>query len=1311
MKDSAAKPRYVTTNTRPSSVLRAVVTPDRFEMRGELGAGVTGTVWRAYDRVRQSEVALKSFHHQFTPDQLLRFKEEFRAVVDIRHPNIVRLYELFEVDGRLLLSMEFLDGIDFLSWVWSHDGKAGKMLGADREEGGFALDETTKETDFLALGPTLDQARLRDATTQLLAGLTAIHAAHTVHRNIKPSNVLITKDGRVVLCDIGLGASVLPGDSSGDPSNISSIAYLAPELSSDRTVDEKADFYSLGVLMFEAFTGRTPFATLDGSRDIRIAKATSDAPPPSAFAKDVPADLDHLTSALLRRDPTDRAGAAEVQRVLEPNRKPRRSAMIEALTSVQDHMPAPRLPLVGRQAEMSLLAGALSGAKRAGATLQLVLGPSGIGKTALTEAFARQLASDSIVLTARCHERETLPFKAFDGIVDALSRRLKQLPAHTRARVLPERADLLAELFPVLRRVEGIGGGARTWRGADPGELRLRAFAALRDLLAALARHAPMVIIIDDVHQADLDSLDLLAHLVRPPAAPRCLFIASGRRGPVIDHILQLQARGSFCEVKTLDLAPLPLEEAELLADIAASHFDLNLDNPRAIAIASTGHPGFAIELVRARSDALDAADAARNKNNEFSEEHTDSEAESIVEEMDAQHLTEGSVAKRLPNSDINTLLASRVKRLTDSQRSILEVIAVLGTPVSIELVASADSRTFADCISDVEFLIDHDLIVASGLTVDAIVEVYHDRIREVVLNQIPRPRGGQLHRHIAQALEGREDADPERLMHHWRAAGQTRRAVDYAFAAARRAADALEFHRAVELFQTALAEQLPADVERATRIELAEVLLFIGQPSDAANQFIAASRGALREQAIDLRRRAALALFNATDIENSAELMAEVTTALSLPVEKKAGVFGGLFGRKPARFTAREAFFERRAPETIATIDVVTLDALSTSSIEMGVVHPQRAFDTHTRFLELSCSVGDSIRYARALCAEAVWKASFDPGATTRVEHLLATAEAAAALDGGALARAQIQLTRAITAFHLGNLAAAQSAIAESLVSLESDCRGAVWETRTARMYAGWIAWHTGDLGAFVTQSRNWYDTAISNGDHFSASTLTIGFGNLAWALQRDTTLAQELIEASDHLWRNRPVPMHHLMVAVAQVNLELLRSNTNAAADQLARYEAIHNKAELDRLHMVGTTLSSMRMRVALARANVADREKDNKALQAALTTVRNERKQPRIASLGNDALLTQMNAAVLSFTDSNAAIAEFRRAAKLYGQLGQTMVANACRWRAAQLTGGAIGIAETMAAVDAVKQHPVANPEKLLEFLAPAAPVAQR
>jgi eukaryotic-like serine/threonine-protein kinase len=1302
MKDSSIKPRFVKTSARTSNLMRSVgdhesgphkragaspASADRFDIKGELGSGPNGTVWRAFDRVRQTEVALKSFHHQLNAEQQSRIKEEFRALVDLRHPNIVRLYELLEIDDQLLITMELIQGADFLTWVWAHESDAIKPLDSERVEGDFALDETTKETDLLSICPTVDQTRLRDATTQLLVGITAIHASGAIHRNIKPSNVMVTTEGRVVIADLGFTNNLFRVDSE-DTTARGSLAYQAPELGDGETVSEKADFYSLGVLLFEAFTGRTPFASTDLGRDIRITKATSDAPPPSAIAKDVPPDLDHLTSALLRRDATDRAGAADVQRVLEPNRKPRRSAMIEALTSMQDHVPAPRMPLVGRQAELAALSGALAGTKRNGATLQLILGPSGIGKTSLVEAFSRQLATDSIVLAARCHERETLPFKAFDGIIDALSRRLKQLPAQTRARVLPERADLLAELFPVLRRVEGVGGGARKWRGADPGELRLRAFAALRDLLAALARHAPMVIIIDDFHQADLDSLDLLAHLVRPPASPRCLFIAAGRKSAAVEHVLALAERGPFCEVKTLTLAPLPIEEAELLADIAASHFDLNLDNPRAIAVASTGHPGFAIELVRARSEALD-------------EQHRRRVEQGVVDGED-QHDESTTIAT---DQDINKLLVGRLNRLTAAQQRILNVIAVLGTPVSLELIATASTFKVTDVAKEIEHLVDQDFVVASGLTPDAIVEVYHDRIREVVITSLDNPLRSQIHQLVAQALEGRDDADPERLMHHWRAAGQNRRAVDYAFAAARRASDALEFHRAVELYQQALAEQLPADVERATRIELAEVLGFVGRPIAAAEEFLAATRGALREQSIDLRRRAALAYFTAGDIENGAALMADVTANLGLPAERKIGLVSGLFGRKPARFTAQGAFFERREPDQIALNDIVTLDSLATASIEMGVIAPRRAFEAHTRFLELSCNVGDSVRYARALGAEAVWKASFDPLAHTRVAHLLATAAAAADIDGGPLCRAQLQLSRAITAFHLGDLAAANEAISQTITTLESDCRGALWETRTARMYAGWIYLQSGDLRAFISQSKLWHETAVSNGDSFGASMLSMGPGNFAWVLSGDIDGALLLLQNAETMWAKRPVPLHHFLIAMARVDLELFRNNTSAAATHLRWYEQLAGRHELDRLHYVATALAGARMRVAIALANDAQRTGTMKDVATALTMIRVERKHVRVASSTNRALDTLMNAALLSFSDTEAAVAEFRKAGIEYRQLGQYVHAAACRWRAAKLAGGAIGVAETMAAIDHVKQYGVADAEALLRFLAVA------
>jgi hypothetical protein len=425
----------------------------------------------------------------------------------------------------------------------------------------------------------------------------------------------------------------------------------------------------------------------------------------------------------------------------------------------------------------------------------------------------------------------------------------------------------------------------------------------------------------------------------------------------------------------------------------------------------------------------------------------------------------------------------------------------------------------------------------------------------------------------------------------------------------------------------------------------------------------------------------------------------------LGLPVERKASFIGGLFGRKPARFTAQGAFFERRAPDQIALNDIVTLDSLATASIEMGVMAPARAFDAHTRFLELSCSIGDAVRYARALGAEAVWKASFDPLAHTRVAHLLATAHAAAEIDGGPLCRAQIQLSSAITAFHLGDLVAATDAISQTITTLENDCRGAVWETRTARMYAGWIYLQSGDLRAFITQSKLWHETAISHCDSFGASMLSMGPGNFAWVLSGNIDGALLLLQNAEAMWSDRPVPLHHFLTAMARVDLELFRNNTKAAATHVTSYEQLVGRPQLDRLHYVTTALASARMRIAIASANDAQRSGTAKDVTAALSLIRAERKNVRVASATNLALDTLMNAALLSFTDTDAAVAEFRKAASEYRQIGQAIVAAACRWRAAKLAGGAIGVAESMAAIDQVKQCGVSSAEELLRFLAVA------
>src|SRR5579872_4950886 len=267
-----------------------------------------GVVYRAYDRQRKMPVALKTCHDR-SIESLLHLKEEFRTLSDVVHPNLVALYDLLSESGHWFFTMELLEGVDFYRFVRP----------------------SSESADF---------GRLRTALRQLVEGVDALHHAGILHRDLKPSNVLVTPAGSVVVLDFGLATGLR--DQTVNPAAIQyvrgTVSYMSPEQCAARPLTTASDWYSIGLMLYEALTGRLPFR---GS-SLRIVhdKQTLAPPAPSDLVQGIPEDLNAVCRDLLQ---------------IEPGRRPSGNGILSRLGSIRSSTPKAfgaddaLLPFVGRE--------------------------------------------------------------------------------------------------------------------------------------------------------------------------------------------------------------------------------------------------------------------------------------------------------------------------------------------------------------------------------------------------------------------------------------------------------------------------------------------------------------------------------------------------------------------------------------------------------------------------------------------------------------------------------------------------------------------------------------------------------------------------------------------------------------------------------------------------------------------------------------------------------------------------------------------------------------------------------------------------
>jgi len=511
----------------------------RYDVTGLLGQGGMGTVHEAIEREHGGRVALKTLSH-LDPASLMRFKSEFRSVADLAHPNLVPVHELGSHGDVWFFTMDRIAGVDLLTWLrGTTPAQPGTVAQSDptlRVRGPGHAPPTTDEPASPSPAPSI--TRVRDALAQLVRGVHALHQAGLLHLDLKPSNVMVTAEGRVIVLDFGLVRPIegrapwtptggIEGSLPGTP------AWMAPEQFLHDDVGEAADWYAVGLMLYQALTG-VPACVLGDPTAIAYARNYLPVTPPRDLVRSVPEDLSALTIALLAADPANRPDGA---------------TLVELTSGAPGELRAPAAPvatLIGREAERAWLTAALAEASAGRAAIIHVTGGSGVGKSALVAAMCADARSDGAwVLRGRCYERESVPYNAFDGLVDELIARLAVAPPAELEADLPPRIVELARVFPGLATVPAVAARLDAAPAVEVPiqELRRRATAELRELIARLAARRPVILAIDDLQWADADSAALLDHLIASPMVPGLVITSTSRpdevdANPAIAHHL-----------------------------------------------------------------------------------------------------------------------------------------------------------------------------------------------------------------------------------------------------------------------------------------------------------------------------------------------------------------------------------------------------------------------------------------------------------------------------------------------------------------------------------------------------------------------------------------------------------------------------------------------------------------------------------------------------------------------------------------------------------------------------------------------------
>jgi serine phosphatase RsbU (regulator of sigma subunit)/serine/threonine protein kinase/tetratricopeptide (TPR) repeat protein len=721
---------------------------NRYEILSLLGEGGMGQVYRVQDTVTGKECALKVLAQKILSDEaLLQFKQEFWFMTRLRHPHIIQVYEYGVLpDGAPYLTMEIVPGQEL--------SDLGQV---SLEQGWKILIQAAKALGF-------------------------IHSRLLVHSDIKPQNLRIRPDGELKLMDFGL---MQPLGTRSNGQLTGTVAYMPPEIPQRGEINEASDLYSLGVLAYELFTGVQPFM---GTSVLDVIKAHihSEPPPMRAFRSDIPPALEKIILKLLAKDPADRyPNAGELLVALaEASGMAIPESEEEKLSYLSSHV------LVGRDAELNTLKQTLE-QLQAGSRSTFVGAPAGVGKSRLIEEFKiHAQLQESPFCQGICADRG---MSSYEPMVQALQQVLPQ----TRPESLLRHGPILAHLLP---RV--IELGITPAPDFDPKDQKIELFETIVTWLEEVSAQRPLVLFIDDLHWADMATIDLFNYLARGLNDAHVLLLGSFRddelagNSPLwqtveeqLTHMLKL---APFTEAHVAELLGKMLRDVTYPPEFIPYFYG-----------ATSGNAFFIREMMRYLLE------------------------ENLIERRAARWIIPESYTTWTLPTSIGDTIRTRLKRLSPEAIALIEMASVVGKRVPLKLLEQLSGLPDTQLFDRLEELVERQFFLREK----DLFLFPHDRVRETLYSILSEAERRPLHQKVALFLEAQGEAASV-LAYHFKRGEDTVKAIHYLLLAGDessvRMESALLMKEALDLLESCPAYPDQAAALEANRRKLAWVSYMI---------------------------------------------------------------------------------------------------------------------------------------------------------------------------------------------------------------------------------------------------------------------------------------------------------------------------------------------------------------------------------------------------------------------------------------------------------------------------------------------------